>query len=270
MSDVKQDSIELVLSDMDGTLLSPDHSLSPRNLAAVKKLQAAGVHFTLASGRPPRAMREISQQLGIELPVAGFNGGLLVNAQGEYLQSHHVHYEGVLKTLALLAEHPVEVWLFVDEDWLVRDPSGEMVAHEQHGLGYAPKVVESYEPYLHKVHKIVATCSDAPLLLDLEQRLQPVLSGLAVASRSQARYLDITALKANKGDALVALAEFLDVPLVRTAAIGDGGNDPAMFHRAGISIAMGQAPEEIRKQAMYVTGSNLEDGVAQAIERFIL
>ena len=100
--------------------------------------------------------------------------------------------------------------------------------------------------------------------------MQPVLSGLAIASRSQARYLDITALKANKGEALATLAEFLDVPLVRTAAIGDGGNDPAMFHRAGISIAMGQAPEEIRKQAMYVTGSNLEDGVAQGIERFIL
>ncbi len=270
MSDVNQETIKLVLCDMDGTLLMPDHTISPGNLAAVKKLQAAGVYFTLASGRPPRAMREISQQLGIELPVAGFNGGLLVNAQGEYLQSHHVQYEGVLKTLALLAEHPVEVWLFVDEEWLVRDPSGEMVSHEQHGLGYAPKVVESYEPYLHRVHKIVATCSDAALLMDLEQRLQPVLSGLAIASRSQARYLDITALKANKGEALATLAEFLDVPLVRTAAIGDGGNDPAMFHRAGISIAMGQAPEEIRKQAKYVTGSNLEDGVAQAIERFIL
>ena len=96
------------------------------------------------------------------------------------------------------------------------------------------------------------------------------MSGLAVASRSQACYLDITALKANKGDALVTLADFLNVPLSRTAAIGDGGNDPAMFHRAGLSIAMGQAPEEIRKQAMHVTASNVEDGVAQTIERFIL
>ena len=270
MSDVKQDSIQLVLCDMDGTLLLPDHTLSTRNLAAVKALQAAGIYFTLASGRPPRAMRGIIEQLGIELPVAGFNGGLLVNADGEYLQSHHVPHEAVIKTLALLAEHEVEVWLFVDDQWLVRDPSGEMVPREQHGLGYAPQVVESFEPYLHQVHKIVATCLNAPLLIELEQRLQPLLSGLAVASRSQACYLDITALKANKGDALVTLADFLNVPLSRTAAIGDGGNDPAMFHRAGLSIAMGQAPEDIRKQAMQVTASNVEDGVAQAIERFIL
>ena len=86
MSDVKQDPIELVLCDMDGTLLLPDHSISPRNLAAVKALQAAGIHFTLATGRPPRAMRDYIRQLGVELPTAGFNGGVLVNADGSVLQ----------------------------------------------------------------------------------------------------------------------------------------------------------------------------------------
>ena len=181
MNDVNKEAIQLVLCDMDGTLLLPDHTLSPRNIEAVKALQAAGIYFTLASGRPPRAMRAIIKQLGIELPVAGFNGGLLVNPQGEYLQSHHVHPDAVCKTLALLADHKVEVWLFVDDQWLLRDPLGEMVEHEQQGLGYAPKVVESFEPYLHQVHKIVATCNDASLLIDLEQRLQPLLNGLAVS-----------------------------------------------------------------------------------------
>ena len=267
---MKQNPIELVLCDMDGTLLLPDHSISPRNLAAVKALQAAGIHFTLATGRPPRAMRDFIKQLGIELPTAGFNGGVLVNADGSYLQSHHVPYEAVLKTLALLAVHDVEIWLFADDHWLLRDPLGPMVAHEQQGLGYAPLVVESFESYLYRVDKIVATTSNAPLLVELEQQLQQLLSGEASASRSQARYLDITALQANKGDALVTLAEHLGVPLERTVAIGDGGNDPAMFQRAGLSIAMGQADAQIREQAMLVTGSNVEDGVAQAIEGFIL
>ena len=267
---MKQNPIELVLCDMDGTLLLPDHSISPRNLAAVKALQAAGIHFTLATGRPPRAMRDFIRQLGIELPTAGFNGGVLVNADGSYLQSHHVPYEAVHKTLALLAVHDVEIWLFADDHWLLRDPLGPMVAHEQQGLGYAPLVVESFEPYLRRVDKIVATTSNAPLLVELEQQLQQLLSGEASASRSQARYLDITALQANKGDALVTLAEHLGVPLERTVAIGDGGNDPAMFQRAGLSIAMGQADAQIREQAMLVTGSNVEDGVAQAIEGFIL
>jgi len=270
MSGVKDDSIQLVLSDMDGTLLLPDHSISPRNLAAVKALQAAGVHFTLASGRPPRAMREHVEQLGIELPIAGFNGGILVNPDGSYLQSHPVPYDAVLQALALLAGHDVEVWLFADDEWLLRDPLGEMVSQEQRGLGYGPRVVTSFEPYLHGVHKIVAASRNAALLVDLEQRLQPLLSGQASASRSQACYLDITAIRANKGDALVTLAELLNVPLARTLAIGDGGNDPAMFKCAGLSIAMGHAEPQVREQAMHVTGSNVEDGVAQVIERLIL
>ena len=80
----------------------------------------------------------------------------------------------------------------------------------------------------------------------------------------------MTALHANKGQALATLAERLGVPLERTMALGDGGNDPAMFKRAGLSVAMGQADEAIRKQAMYVTASNEDDGVAQALERFVL
>ena len=93
---------------------------------------------------------------------------------------------------------------------------------------------------------------------------------LAQVSRSQPIYLDVTAMMANKGEALKTLAAHLGVPLAQTAVIGDGGNDPAMFHVAGLSIAMGQAEEAVKRQADVVTGSNLEDGAAQAIERFIL
>ena len=270
MNNGKQNPVQLVLCDMDGTLLMPDHSISPRTFAAVKALQAAGVYFTLATGRPPRAMREQIKQLGIELPTAAFNGGVLVNADGSYLQSHPVPFEAVQATLTVLSKHDVEIWVFADDQWLLRDVKGPMVAQEQNALGYAPQVVDNFEPYLQRVDKIVAASRDAPLLVELERQLQNELDGRALASRSQAFYLDITALKANKGDALITLADLLDVPLERTAAIGDGGNDPAMFKCAGLSIAMGQAEPQVREQAMQVTGSNREDGFAQAVERFIL
>ena len=270
MNNGKQNPVQLVLCDMDGTLLMPDHSISPRTFAAVKALQAAGVYFTLATGRPPRAMREQIKQLGIELPTAAFNGGVLVNVDGSYLQSHHVPSEAVQATLNVLTLHDVEVWVFADDQWLLRDAQGAMVAQEQSALGYEPQVVDSFEPYLQRVDKIVAASRNASLLVELERQLQGELDGQALASRSQAFYLDITALKANKGDALITLAGLLDVPLARTAAIGDGGNDPAMFKSAGLSIAMAQAEPQIREQAMQVTSSNREDGVAQAVERFIL
>ena len=268
---MKHDAIELVLCDMDGTLLKPDHSISPRNLAAVKALQAAGVHFTLATGRPPKGMRDQVKQLGIELPTAAFNGGVLMNANGTCLQSHRLPLEAVHTTLKVLAPHKdVEVWVFSGDEWLLRDPHRPMVAREQNSLGYAPRVVQDFEPFSRRVDKIVATCSNVSLLAGLELQLQDALKGLASASRSQAHYLDVTAPQANKGHALFTLAGLLKVPLERTMVIGDGGNDLAMFQRAGISVAMGQASDEVRQQAMQVTGSNVDDGVAQAIERYVL
>ena len=270
MRDVKHDSIELVLCDMDGTLLRPDHTLSEATVKAVRQLQKTGVYFTLASGRPPRAMRDQITQLGINVPTAAFNGAVLVDADGRYLESHHLPVEAVRHSLKVLAAHPLDLWVFADDEWYLRDPKGPMVAQEKRALGYGPVLVDSFEPHLHRVDKIVAASHNVQLLIDLEHRLHRELTGKALASRSQAFYLDITALKANKGEALKALAQRLNVPLSRTMAIGDGGNDPAMFERAGLSIAMGQAHESIRLQADYVTGTNMQDGVAQALERFIL
>jgi len=271
MSDAAIHPIRFVLSDMDGTLLHPDHSLSQRTIDTVRALREAGVFFSLASGRPPKAMMQQVEALGIDVPIAGFNGGTLVNPDGSILIAHHLPAEAALIALALFSAEPdVEVWLFADGDWLRRDPPGPMVAREADGLGYGPVVVESFEPFLDRVDKIVAASNNTQLLVELEAQLQPKVQGLAHVSRSQPVYLDVTAMQANKGEALKTLAAHLGVPLEQTAAIGDGGNDPAMFHVAGLSIAMGQAEEAVKRQASVVTGSNADDGAAEAIERFIL
>lgn len=271
VSGVQARPVEFLLSDMDGTLLRPDHSLSPRTLDAVRALREAGVAFSLATGRPPRAMLQQIEALGVDLPTAGFNGGSIVKPDGSFLARYHVPVEAAVTALLLFEPCPqVETWVFADNEWLLRNLDGALMPLERQALGYAPKVVDSFEEYLPRIDKIVAASSDHRLLVQLEARLQAATAGQAQASRSQPRFLDLTALQADKGQALVTLAEYLGVPLERTAALGDGGNDPAMFQRAGLSIAMGQAEEQVKRQADVITGSNLEDGAAEAIERYIL
>ncbi|HEF4759965.1 TPA: HAD family hydrolase [Pseudomonas putida] len=271
MSDVRLHPVRFLLSDMDGTLLLPDHSLSQRTIEAVRSLREAGVLFSLATGRPPRAMLQTIEALGVDLPTAAFNGGTIVHPDGSLLVAHYLPATAALTSLALFADQPgVEVWVFSGGDWLVKDPNGPMVPGEQRGLGYPPVVVESFEPFLASIDKIVATSNDTQLLVELEAQLLPKVEGQAQVSRSQPVYLDVTAMRANKGDALVAIAGFLGVPLEQTAAMGDGGNDPAMFQRAGLSIAMGQAEEAVKRQADVVTASNTEEGAARAIERYVL
>ncbi|WP_350646801.1 HAD family hydrolase [Pseudomonas sp. HY13-MNA-CIBAN-0226] len=271
MSELTRAPIRFLLSDMDGTLLLPDHSLSRRTIEAVRSLREAGVLFSLATGRPPKAMLQQIEALGVDLPTAAFNGGTLVNPDGSILVAHYLPATAALTALALFADRSdVEVWVFSGGDWLLKDPDGPMVPREQHGLGYPPVVVDSFEPYLERIDKIVATSNNTDLLIELEALLLPKVQEQAQVSRSQPVYLDVTAMQANKGAALATLAEFLGVPLEHTAALGDGGNDPAMFHQAGLSIAMGQAEEAVKRQADVVTGANTEDGVAQAIEQYIL
>ncbi len=271
MSDLPKQPIRFLLSDMDGTLLLPDHTLSQRTIDAVRALREAGVLFSLATGRPPKAMLQQIEALGVDLPTAAFNGGTIVNPDGSLLAAHYLPATTALIALATFADQPdVEIWVFSGGDWLLKDPHGPMVPREQHGLGYPPVVVESFEPYLERIDKIVATSNNTELLIELEARLILKVNGMAQVSRSQPVYLDVTALEANKGTALTTIAEHLGIPLEQTAAIGDGGNDPAMFHCAGLSIAMGQAEDAVKRQADVVTAPNTEDGVAQAIEKYIL
>jgi Cof subfamily protein (haloacid dehalogenase superfamily) len=270
MSELQLPQIRFVLSDIDGTLLRPDHSLSQANIDAVVRLREAGIQFTVASSRPPRAMRQQIEALGVDLPTAGFNGANIVAPDGRVLFAYRIDAAAARTSIELFARYAVAVWVFADDQWLLIDPDGAYVEHERNTLGYEPVQVGSFEPWLDRVDKIVAASTDFELLKQLEAQLNPLIAGKAHAARSQLYYLDVTALDANKGQALITLAEQLGVDMAHTAAIGDGGNDVAMFREAGLSIAMGQAEDNVRSQADHITGSNLEDGVASAIERYIL
>lgn len=270
MSDPAQPLIQFLLSDIDGTLLRPDHSLSQANIDAIGQLRAAGIKFTLASSRPPRAMLQQIEALGIDLPTVAFNGGLITHPDGSVLSAHRIPRAAAEDALAMFTGQDCSVWVFADDQWLLRDLNGAYVDHERKTLGYDPVLVSTFEPYLDRVDKIVAASADHELLKRLEAQLNPQIVGLALASRSQLYYLDVNAVAANKGNALTVLAEFLGIPLQNTAAIGDGGNDVAMFKVAGLSIAMAQGEESVRSHADYVTASNLDDGVATAIKRYIL
>ncbi|WP_040260594.1 Cof-type HAD-IIB family hydrolase [Pseudomonas massiliensis] len=262
--------IRFALSDMDGTLLRPDHQLAGPVIEAVQRLQAAGVRFSLASSRPPRAMLEQARLLGISAPIAGFNGGRLVYPDGRLLEAYPLAPTAARAALTFLARHTVDIWVFADEQWLLKDFSAAHVPTERHALGFDGTLVVDFDPYLDRVDKIVATTDDHALLARLEAELQPRLVDQAHAARSQPYYLDITSIEADKGKALTRLARHLDVPLSQTAALGDSHNDMAMFAVAGLAIAMGQASAEVRAAADVVTVSNAEDGVAFAIERYLL
>jgi Cof subfamily protein (haloacid dehalogenase superfamily) len=262
--------ISAVVSDVDGTLVNENKLLTARAIAAVAALHARGINFTIVSSRPTRGLQMLLAPLQIKRPFGSFNGGMITTPDllsvGERLLSPDV----ARRAIDMLDARGVQAWVFAGQEWFVRDVRGAHVAHEEHTVGFGPRVVADFGPFLDVCAKIVGATDDFDLLAQCEREVAAALAGQASATRSQLYYLDITHPLANKGVFLSEVAELMAVPLAEVAVIGDGGNDVMMFERSGLSIAMGNAAHEVQQAADFVTASNREDGFAQAIERFIL
>jgi Cof subfamily protein (haloacid dehalogenase superfamily) len=262
--------LRLFVSDIDGTLVRDDKSLSRTVVAAVGRLQAAGVPVALISARPPSGMEWIAAELGLSTPIAAFNGGTIIHPDGRVLSASRLSPQAAERTLALIDRPGVVKWLFNTGRWYAERADGHHDIRERKSANQEPTFGADFSAILDAVDKIVAVSDDQGLLVELEGVVRQALGADTTVSRSQVYYLDITAPGANKGDGLAALAAAVGAALEDVAVIGDQRNDVAMFRRAGLSIAMGQAPDEVRAVAEHNTASNDEDGVAKAIDDILL
>lgn len=263
-------AIKLLLSDVDGTLVRSDKTLSPRSVDAVNALHDAGIHFAVTSGRPPRGMEMLVDPLEIRAPLAGFNGGLVVEPDLEVLEQRLVPDEIVPRAIALLELFGLSVWIYRDADWFLRDPDGPHVERESHTVQFEPSVVASFDDASTRVAKLVGVSDDFDAVATAERAAHEGLDELVAVSRSQPYYVDITHPQANKGAVVTYLSKRYEVPPDEIATIGDMPNDVLMFAHSGVSIAMGNAHREVQRAARYVTTSNDEDGFANAVDRYIL
>jgi len=261
--------IQLVISDVDGTLVTSDKRLTERACDAVARLEASGVGFTLTSSRPPVGVRMYSDPLGITLPLGPFNGSSIVEPSLHVIEQHLIPKPAVTTSIDLLAARGVDIWLFTNENWYIQRDDGKYVAHEQRTIQFAPTMVDDFAAAAGKACKIVGVSADFDLLRRCEPELQAALGDSALAVRSQNYYLDVTPPGRSKGTFVQAMAQRLGIPTDAVATIGDMQNDLPMFAVSGLPIAMGNATEDVQKRAQHVTGSNEDDGFAAAID-FIL
>jgi Cof subfamily protein (haloacid dehalogenase superfamily) len=262
--------IALVISDVDGTLVTKDKRLTPEVLDAAEKLRAAGVPLALVSSRPPRGLLTVIEALGVAAPCAAFNGGLVFRPGGGVLARRPLAPDMAGLAVDAMSRHGVDVWLFTEQEWLVRDASGAYVAHETRTVGFGPRIVPGFENFLGGAFKIVGASVEPQILSAAEQELNGLFGGGATASMSQTYYLDVTDAAAHKGTAAADIAAALGVDLAAVATVGDGANDVPMFEVAGLSIAMGNGSAETRARAQFETASNADSGFAAAIERYVL
>jgi Cof subfamily protein (haloacid dehalogenase superfamily) len=258
--------IALVVSDVDGTLLTKDKTLTDGAKAAVRRLHDAGIGFTITSSRPTVGMRFLIEPLQITLPVGSFNGSSIVDPQLNPIETHLIPPSAVERCLNVLNEFGVDIWLFTNDSWLTRRGNGEYVPNEKRAIRAEPTVVGDFAPYLQTACKIVGSSADAALLQRCEIAMQQALEAQATAVRSQSYYLDVTPPGCDKGTFVQAMARHLDISTDAVATIGDMQNDLSMFKKSGLSIAMGNATDDVKRMATHVTASNEDEGFAGAID----
>lgn len=259
-----------VLADVDGTLVTQAKVLTPRAVAAVKKLHELGVLFAITSGRPPRGMRMLVEPLGLRGLIAAFNGGINVLPDMTIVDERSLPDDVTPEVIDAIRAHGLDAWIYRATEWYVTDPHAPHVARESKTVQFQPTVVPRYDGFLDRVVKVVGVSDDYDQVAHCETAVQQQFGAHVSAARSQPYYLDVTHPMANKGVVVERMSDYYGIPLEQIATLGDGQNDVLMFRRSGLSIAMGNASEEVQRQATHVTASNEDEGFAKAVEEFIL
>ena len=261
--------IALVVSDVDGTLLTTEKVLTERTTSAVRKLHEAGIGFTITSSRPTIGMRFLIEPLGITVPIGAFNGSCIVDPELKPVEQHLIPEAAARRALEVLTEFGTEIWLFTADLWLARDANGQYVPYEKRAIRADPTIVADFTPYLASACKIAGASADTAGLQRCEAAMREALGAQATAARSQSYYLDITPPGVNKGTFVQTIARRLGISTDAVATIGDMQNDLAMFHVSGLSFAMGNATDDVKRQATHVTASNEDEGFAKAMEMIL-
>ena len=255
----------MVISDVDGTLVTPDKVLTPTTIAAVRDLRRHGIQFTLTSSRPAFGMAGLCKALDLDLPIGPFNGSSIINPDMSIVMQSTVPRAAVDRAIELFAGNRVDVWLFTNQEWVIDREDDRYVPRERHTIDADPVIVDDNARYRDAACKLVGVSGNAALLEHCEAELHGLIGRQARVARSQTYYCDITPPGHDKGTFVDAMSARTGIPLEVIATIGDMQNDLPMFDRAGFSIAMGNASEDVKARANRVTASNEQDGFSKAV-----
>lgn len=256
-----------VFCDIDGTLLDSGGALRPATVRAVRAVHAGGTPFILVSARSPRGVFPIQARLGVEGPVVCFGGALILDELGGAVHSLGMDMRRALELKGRIgASWPdAIVTLYSGDDWFVDDADDPWVLFEAEITGAIPTETPAaaLRDRAARVNKILCVGSH-PDILDMERILVGENPELAI-SKSGPRYLEIADGEATKANAMRRLCRAMGVSVSEAVAFGDNYNDVDMLEAAGLGVAMGNAPDQVKARADMVTSANDQEGVFRAL-----
>ena len=273
-------NVRLIALDLDGTLLTSAKELSARNRTALARAAEQGVEIVPSTGRFFGGMPEFIRLLPFVRYAITINGAAVFDTQTQKdIYSADLSVDQATDIMAYLDTLPVIYDCYMDNwGWMtasMQEKAAEFAPNEHYVkmIRELRRPVPELKAFLREqgrgVQKVQLFSRDESLRQTLLRELESRFPGIIVSS-SVPRNIEINHEKANKGDALLALARHLGIAREQTAAFGDGLNDVPMLNMAGIGVAMANAPTEIQALADCVTDTCDADGVAKAIEEWLV
>ncbi|CAH6860123.1 phosphosugar phosphatase YigL [Vibrio chagasii] len=269
-----KDSVKIVASDLDGTLLAPNHQLSDFTKLTLKKLHEQGYTFIFATGRHHVDVAGIRQIAGIPAYMITSNGARVHDQNDQLMYSQNVPQELVQPVIDIVRQDPnIFIHMYQNEDWLL-DREDEMLAKFHSESGFSYKRFGADNAPSDGIAKVFFTHpeQDHEHLVTFEQKLKEAFGDKLNVAFSTPWCLEVMAAEVSKGHALDAVAKSLNLTLDNCVAFGDGMNDAEMLAMAGKGLIMGTSHEKVM-QALpdnEVIGSNADDAVAHYLEKHLL
>lgn len=284
--------IQIIASDMDGTLLNDKMVISKRNADAIKEAQKNGGHFIVSSGRGYNEIKPLIEAADFNSPMITLNGAEVLDENGKVLSSSPLPKITAKKIIRLLrkkglyAEVITSKGIYSDNKAKRIENFAELLTRvspdtpyklavimasnrlELMNINYTDDYMELIDEKHTKVFKIVAFSSEGKKVLDPIRDEISQNSELVVTSSSESN-IEINHVNAQKGIALQAYADYLNIPMDNVMAIGDNNNDVSMLKVAGMSYAMENGSNEVKMLAKRIADTNTSDGVGKAIEEVL-
>jgi Cof subfamily protein (haloacid dehalogenase superfamily) len=265
-------TIQLVAIDLDDTLLDSNLKIANNCLQAIKAVQKKGILVTLATGRMFRSALPYARQLKVDVPLITYQGALVKNSQSqEILYYHPLAAEPATEIIKFFREQGIHYHTYLDDQICMESLTPEGLYYEKLA-GIKAVIVDDLLTACGsgEAFKIMGVTDNQEKLLDMEKELKDHYGDKLNITRSKPSFLEVMAPEANKADALRVVAAHYHIKQDEVMAIGDSFNDIKMLAWAGVGVAMGNAWDEVKKTADFVTLSNDEDGVAEALHHYLL
>ncbi len=284
--------LKCIVTDMDGTLLNEYQRVSDETRKALEAVRDSGGQVIVATGRSYKEARFALDEINFNCPIISLNGAAVFDQKGEITVSNPMEDHSLSETVKLLEEMDLYFEMYTNRGTFSKNPEKAIDSLVDIFLSANPdqeeeKVREFAEGRIKlgfvfatddyfklineediEIYKILVFSTDMNKLKDAVAILGQ-MEGLTVTSSGKGN-IEINQKGVSKGIALENLLKKLQIPLEETIAIGDNFNDVSMFEKAGLSVAMGNASDEIKALCKDVSLTNEEHGVAHIIYKYIV